>query len=139
MYEPQKIYWEDRFSTGEENLDFQHKYLFETSNKLGDAIQAESGNEIISVILGRLQFYADWHFGKEEECMEHYRCPAAEVNKKSHAAFMDIFNNLHEEYIKSGGSLELAIKIHETLLGWLTNHIIGVDTRLRPCIHRTKQ
>jgi hemerythrin len=136
MYIPRKIFWEGKYSTGDDNLDFQHKYLFETCNKLGDAIHAESSIEVIGVILGRLTFYADWHFGKEEERMDEHHCPVAEINKKAHADFMETFEKLHQEYNNSGGSLDLAIEIHEKLIAWLTSHIVGVDTKLHACIHR---
>jgi hemerythrin len=139
MYKPQKLFWEEKFSTGEPNLDFQHKYLFETFNKLGDAIAEEQGVENIKAILGRLKFYADWHFAKEEECFDHYKCPSAQVNKNAHTAFKDMFSIYHEEYFKTGGSHELAIRVHESLADWLTKHILVVDTSLHACIHKMKE
>jgi hemerythrin-like metal-binding protein len=136
MYTPKKLYWEDKLATGDENLDFQHKYLFETFNKLGDAIYADRGKETIDTILGRLRFYAEWHFGKEEDCMERHNCPIAQTNKTAHATFLDLFNKYYDEYKETGGSNDLAIKIHETLSDWFLNHIIGIDTKLHPCIHK---
>jgi hemerythrin len=139
MDAPQKLYWEDRFSTGDANLDFQHKYIFETFNKLSDAIADESAGESINVILGRLKFYSDWHFGKEEECMDRYKCPAAQVNKNAHDAFRVMFNKYYDEYVKTGGSLDLVISVHKSLSDWLVNHILGVDISLYPCIHGQKK
>jgi hemerythrin len=136
MYTPQKLYWEDKFSTGDENLDFQHKYIFETFNKLGDAIAQDQGMESISAILNRLKFYADWHFAKEEERMEHYNCPAAKSNKEQHAAFMEMFGAYYDELLKTGGSQELIIRVYESLADWLTKHILVVDTSLRASIHK---
>ena len=130
-----KLYWEDSLKTGDDSLDFQHKYLFDTFNKLGDAISLEQGTENINTILGRLKFYAEWHFGKEEACMERHNCPIAQTNKKAHTTFLDMFNLYHKEYNQSGGSIDLAVKIHETLADWLLKHVIGIDTKLYPCIH----
>ena len=136
MYTPKKLYWEDKLKTGDENLDFQHKYLFETFNKLGDAITAEQSKDTLNTILSRLKFYAEWHFGKEEECMERYNCPVAEQNKKAHAKFLDMFAQYRDESQQPGNTMEVAIKIHESLSDWLLNHVLGVDTRLQPCIHK---
>jgi hemerythrin len=136
MYLPKKLYWEDKLQTGDSNLDFQHKYLFETFNKLGDAIYAQHGKDAISSILERLKFYAEWHFGKEEECMDRYSCPVAQTNKTAHATFLDMFNKYYTEYQQTGGSEELAIKLHETLSDWFLNHVSGIDSKLHPCIHR---
>ena len=138
MYKPQKLFWEEKFSTGDANLDFQHKYLFETFNKLSDAIASEQGGENISAILGRLKFYSDWHFSKEEDCMERHQCPSAQVNKDAHAAFREMFNSYYQEYVKAGGSRELVIRVHESLADWLTRHIMVVDITLRTCIHKKK-
>ncbi len=134
MYVPKKLYWEDRLATGDNNLDFQHKYLFETFNKLGEALLAQKGKEAVSVILSRLKFYAEWHFEKEEECMERHKCPVAQTNQKAHAAFMEMFSRYYDEYQQTGGSEELAAKMHESLSEWFVKHVDAVDTQLRPCI-----
>ena len=138
MYSPKKLYWEDKLQTGDSNLDFQHKYLFETFNKLSDAIFANQGQEAISAILDRLKFYAEWHFGKEEECMAKYHCPAAEKNRRAHETFTEKIRVYQKEYEESGGSSELATRIHEDLADWIVNHIMAVDTQLYPCVHQIK-
>ncbi len=138
MYAPKKLFWEEKYSVGEENLDFQHQYLFETFNKLGEAIAQEEGENSVGVILGRLKFYADWHFAREEECMARYHCPAAETNRRAHEAFREIFAAYYEEYASGGGSKELARRIHESLSDWLENHILKVDSSLRDCTHSSK-
>lgn len=136
MYSPKKLYWEDSMKTGDNNLDFQHKYLFETFNKLGDAILHDQGKETVNTIIGRLKFYAEWHFGKEEECMERYNCPVAQSNKAAHVTFIELFTEYYDEYQQTGGSEELAVKIHESLSEWFLNHVVGTDTKLHPCIHK---
>jgi hemerythrin len=136
MYSPKKLYWEDGLKTGDPNIDFQHKYLFDTFNKLGDAIIRDQGKDNINTIIERLKFYAEWHFGKEEKCMDDHQCPIAEKNKSAHAFFLDMLNKYYEEYNQAGGSTELAIKIHETLSDWFLNHVLKTDTNLYPCIHK---
>ncbi|MBI5825407.1 MAG: hemerythrin family protein [Chloroflexi bacterium] len=135
MYTPKRLEWENALSTGDETLDNQHKYLVDTLNKLGDAINEGYGNKNIARILGILRFYSGWHFGKEEDCMETYRCPAAGKNKKAHAVFIEKFDKFHDEFTSSGGSNELALKIHEEITDWIVNHILIVDGELYPCIH----
>jgi hemerythrin len=82
MYTPKPLQWDDALSTGDETLDNQHKYLVETLNNLGEAINKGHSADALARILGRLRFYAGWHFGREEECFETYHCPAAEKTKK---------------------------------------------------------
>ncbi len=135
MYTPKPLQWDDALSTGDETLDNQHKYLVETLNNLGEAINLGHGTDALARILGRLRFYAGWHFGREEECFETYHCPAAEKNKKAHAVFIEKFDRYYEKFHEAGGSKEMALKIHEEISDWIVNHIMMVDGELYPCIH----
>jgi hemerythrin len=135
MYTPKILKWDFSLTTGDVTLDNQHKYLFEILNKLGTAIKEGYGKENIIRILGTLKFYADWHFGKEEQCMLSYRCPAADKNKKAHSAFLEKYSKFHKEYLESGGSEELALRIHEFLFDWIVGHILAVDSELYASIH----
>ena len=85
----------------------------------------------ISRVLGFLKYYSSWHFEREEECMERHRCAAAEVNKKAHCQFVMTFIALEEEFRASGGSPELALRMHRELTSWMVRHIRGVDLELR--------
>lgn len=136
MYTPKPLQWDDALTTGDETIDEQHRYLVETLNSLGEAINEGHGIEAIARILGRLRFYAGWHFGREEECFETYHCPAAEKNKKAHAVFINKFDAYHEDFRTEGGSTKMALKIHEEIADWIVNHILMVDGELYPCIHR---
>ena len=135
MYTPKPLQWNDALTTGDDTLDDQHKFLVETLNTLGDAINEGHGIEMVSRILGRLRFYAGWHFEREEDCFEQYHCPAAEINIKAHRAFTDKFDQYHKVFMETGGSNELALKIHEEISNWIVNHILRVDGELYPCIH----
>lgn len=134
MYTPKPLQWDDALSTGDETLDNQHKYLVETLNTLGEAINKGHSVDIIGRILGRLRFYAGWHFGREEECFETYHCPAAEKNKQAHTIFIEKFDQIYENFHEASGSSEFALKIHEEISDWIVNHIMKVDGELYPCI-----
>lgn len=136
MYTPKPLSWNISLTTGDTSLDNQHRYLIETLNKLGSAIEDNYGRENITRILAMLKFYADWHFGKEEECMTLYECPAAEKNTKAHRAFIQKFDKYYGEYLEVGGTDELALKIHESISDWIVSHILVVDSELYPCIHK---
>ena len=135
MYNPRKLIWDDTLTTGDSEIDAQHKFLIEKFNEMGDAIQHGSGMDSISNILGVLRNYADWHFAKEEGCMESYHCPVAGVNKIAHEVFIEKTNKYQKEYELSGGSTKLALHIHTELSDWIMNHILVVDGQLYPCIH----
>ncbi|QQR75450.1 MAG: hemerythrin family protein [Holophagales bacterium] len=129
--EVMRVTWDASFATGVRAIDVQHKLLIEIINDLGDAIAHGKGSAEISRVLGFLKYYSSWHFEREEECMERHRCAAAEVNKKAHCQFVMTFIALEEEFRASGGSPELALRMHRELTSWMVRHIRGVDLELR--------
>ena len=136
MYSPRRLVWNDEMTTGDGEIDAQHKYLMDFFNDLGKSITKGYTLEDIDRVLKVMKFFAAWHFGKEEGCMERYQCPAAEKNLKAHTVFIQRLREYQEEYEKTGGSIELAFKIHEDLADWIVNHILVVDKQLYPCIHK---
>ncbi len=135
MYTPRKLAWDNALTTGELELDAQHRYLIDIFNDLGKAIEEGHSETEMERILGIMRFYVGWHFGREEDCMVKFNCPAAGKNKNAHEVFIEKFNKFHAEYERSRGSPELALRIHEELSNWIVNHILAVDGQLYPCIH----
>ena len=133
MYLPKELYWRDEMTTGIVELDAQHKYLIDTFNDLGHSITGRYDAEDINKVLKMMKFFVEMHFSKEEECMERYHCPFAEKNVKAHAVFTQKLRGYQKEFEQTGGSLELAIKIHQELTDWIVNHILAVDTKLLGC------
>jgi len=138
MYIPKVLVWKDEMTTGVVEIDAQHKYLIDFFNDLGHSIQKRYDSEDVSKVLKVMKFYAEWHFGKEEECMAHYHCPAAQKNSKAHVVFVEKLHEFQKEFERSGGSIELAANIHEELTNWIVNHIMVVDTQLYPYVPANK-
>ncbi len=134
MYTPRELIWKDEMTTGLVEIDAQHKYLIDFFNDLGHSIKKRYNPEDISKVLKVMKYYSEWHFGREDECMERYHCPVAEKNSKAHAVFMDKLREYQRIYDLSGGSFELAQQIHEELADWITNHILVVDSQLAACV-----
>lgn len=132
MYTPKVLTWRDEMTTGIVELDAQHKYLLDSFNDLGHSIGTRYDPEDINKVLKMMKFFVEFHFSKEEECMLRYHCSAAEKNQKAHAVFTKKLRGYQKEFEESGGSPELAIKIHEELADWILNHIMIVDTQLYP-------
>lgn len=131
----ERAVWDDKFSTGDGDVDFQHKYLLDTFNLLGDVIEGGSEKKGIQLILGRLRFYSEWHFVKEEGCMDFHRCPVGAANKKAHAAFIRMLDEYLIDIEKNENGFQgLATIIHLDLLEWMKSHILRVDTQLLDCI-----
>lgn len=132
------ITWDDSMSTGLPEIDSQHKMIIEKFNELSTAIEERRGRSAAGPILDFLQFYAVWHFGREEKCMEQYQCPAAAANKRGHAEFLEKFGQLYEQYQEVGIDSQLVQTTYGELADWINHHIRQVDAQLYPCVMRFK-
>jgi hemerythrin len=131
------IIWDEAtMATGVPELDAQHKMLFKKFNEFSEAITRKNSLEAAGDILDYLQFYAKWHFGEEEKCMDEYKCPIAANNKKAHAEFREKFERFYTEWQTGNMTAKLAQKTYNELEQWLVHHVARTDTQLRPCVKK---
>lgn len=128
-----KIVWSDAIATGDKATDVQHKFLIDIINELAEAIEQGKGAQSIRKIINLLKQYTEWHFGREEICMERRQCPFAAANKNAHSQFLKAMDSFALEFKESGGSDEIALRMYKTLTDWLVNHIQKIDSNLRTC------
>jgi hemerythrin len=129
-----KILWDESMATGLAEIDGQHKELLEKLNELSEAIEQRKGRQTAGELLDFLQFYAAWHFEREEACMEKYHCPLANANKQGHQEFLRRFGELHQLYEETGLDTAAAQEVYRRLLDWVVNHILRIDTSLAVCV-----
>lgn len=130
------IIWDEKYTTGDEDIDRQHMTLFKFCNDFEESLQQGNG---MSFMMGGLQFiedYAQAHFHFEEDCMTKRQCPFAQKNKVAHDKFLEYFMDFKNRLQSTGYSEELVVELHQTMERWLTNHIIGIDTHLKDCIKK---
>jgi hemerythrin len=132
------ITWDDSMTTGLPDIDAQHREIIKKFNEFSEAVWRPNGmnREVAGEVLDFLQFYAVWHFGREEQCMERYRCPAAAANKQAHAEFIQKFGGFYEQWQEAGMDLKLVRETYLELEKWIDHHIRRVDTELFPCVKR---
>lgn len=130
---PSAIIWNDAMDTGVAEIDAQHRELITQFNALVAAIEQGKGREETGEILDFLQFYAEWHFSREERCMAERQCPIAETNHRAHGAFLRTFKRLYDLYYQSNVDPRLISETLKELETWIITHIIKIDTQLRFC------
>jgi hemerythrin len=134
-----KVTWTEALSTGNKATDVQHKYLVDIINELADAIETGQTAQSVKKILNLLQYYTEWHFQREEMCMDRFRCPAAAANKEAHGQFIQTFLKFRDEFYAGGGAEDIALRMYHALVAWLVAHIQKVDAQLAPCVHSLEQ
>ena len=131
------ITWDESLSTGVALIDAHHKMLFQKFNEFSESISGNTAREAAMEMLDFLQFYATWHFGREEKCMAENRCPVAAQNKQAHAEFLSTFSGFYEQWQTGTMSPELVRKTYQELESWLVNHVQRTDTQLRSCVGKS--
>lgn len=126
-----KVEWSEAIATGHPATDNQHKFLIDIINELAEAIETEQTELKMGKILNLLQYYTEWHFEREDLCMERVKCPMGEKNRAAHCVFMDKLKQFKADY-KVSPSHEFARKLYKELVDWLVHHIQGIDTSLKP-------
>jgi hemerythrin len=124
------ILWTPKLAVGVEQIDEEHKQLFDRVNELLEAMQQGKAREQMQPLLGFLSDYVDAHFGGEQRLMQKHRYPAAAEHLSQHAFFVSEFTSLATEVHKSGPTALLTIKLNKLLCDWLREHVSSTDKKL---------
>ena len=124
------VKWDSSLSTGNPELDDQHKAIIDQLNKLEKAMKEGKGRAVVKDILEFTQDYAKKHFACEEAFMEKCKCPIAAANKKAHSEFIKQFGKLKVDFDQNKLDVTTVIAAYESLSNWIINHIRKIDTQL---------
>lgn len=122
--------WNAALITGIASIDAQHKELIRAINDLGDDLERGQGGSAIKKTIVFLKYYADWHFGHEEECAAKHACPIAETNKLAHAQFMKMIDKLTLRLRETSDPESVAKEAYGMLCDWLEGHIMKIDKQI---------
>ncbi|MCK8816860.1 bacteriohemerythrin [Natroniella sulfidigena] len=133
------IEWKSELEIGVEEIDQQHKKLFEVANNLLQACEEEKEKgEMSQRVEEKLEnlfyFLVDYtvtHFADEEELQLKYNYPHYEEHKRSHQQLIDQINQLKLDFFNADQiDTELVEQITEQIREWLTGHIGKIDRNL---------
>jgi len=132
------IIWTKDFETGSPQLDQQHRLLIDNINLLEEQLHSTNPTteELAFAIhlVDYLQAYGNIHFKSEEHCMEAHQCPAHAENRQEHENFRGFIRDYKRLCELQGFKLELLRNLHKVMHSWIHDHILKIDTQLRPCI-----
>ena len=119
---------------GVQEIDEEHRYLFELLSRVEYLLQNEYGGdqyEDIKEVLGELENYADLHFAHEEAYMKTIRDPELILQRTQHMVFREavtefLMKNIDEDEEQHEALEELL----NFLAKWLYRHILGSDTMI---------
>jgi len=124
------IMWSDSYKLGAEEVDAQHKKLFELLSELVASCMDGSDVEKVSKTLDFLVNYTIQHFIAEEALQVNSGYPDYFKHKTIHEDFKVTVDRLVEEFNKSGSSAELSKNINKIVIKWLIEHIQIEDKKI---------
>lgn len=126
------IEWSDKYKTGIELVDEQHKELFRLFNKIYDLYLNEflidKYDQIITAV-EELKEYTKHHFKAEEEYMVSIRYNKFFEHKLKHEDFIRKIDTIDYNIIDNNQQSEL-LDILKFVSNWLIEHVITVDKQI---------
>lgn len=125
----------DKYMTGIEMVDDEHRRLFEIIAETKDVIDSEflaDKYDHIMNLLNQLREYTEFHFKDEEVLMEKIGYPRLEVQKRAHAAFVERLVEIDFKDLDNmdDNQQEYLLELIQFLISWLSNHILGEDKKI---------
>ncbi|MDD5249820.1 MAG: ATP-binding protein [Rhodocyclaceae bacterium] len=119
--------WDQRFVTGLEKVDAQHRHLVDIVNLVGDILMARhSSEDDLQAIFTQLAEYARFHFGEEERLMDEVgiAAPHSKRHREHHAQFIEQVVQMWRGRATMSNPAEV---LHGFLASWLSFHILDED------------
>ncbi len=124
------IVWRESYSVNVEEIDEEHKKLFQMIKELQDAMMEAGGQEILKNIVDGMIEYAATHFATEENYMKKFDYPEYSQHKAAHDMFVEKAHGLQEEL--NNQKFVLSLDLLRFLRDWLVSHILEVDKKYSP-------
>jgi len=121
------IVWSEKYDTGIELIDKQHRELVGLINQLYNACLRQ-GTEVDATFreaMRRMVEYVRFHFSTEMELFEKIGYPNHAEHKKQHDELIQIILKAAQDYEK--GSTLVPNKFVRTLKDWVLSHIAVYD------------
>jgi hemerythrin-like metal-binding protein len=124
---PELVKWSERYSTGIESVDIEHKMLFNYLNEFFEAFLENKADSRIEKLLDKLSNYAKDHFHNEESYMRKNGYPDIQSHILEHNKFRKKITEFKSDYHE--GKVKITHGLLTYMSNWLVNHILFTDKR----------
>lgn len=127
MSDSSLLRWSDRYSVGNNDIDNDHRRLFEIINLLQEMQYTSEKNGQFAEVLSSLFDYSLYHFNREEEYMNQISYDEIEAHKKEHKKYIVKISTFNSDFFSVRRPEETAVI--EFLKNWWTGHILQSDVK----------
>lgn len=124
--------WDESYSIGHEELDNDHKQLFELINDAVNDFRLTGEVSTLDQLFTHLYEYTDVHFRREEDLFMDSDYPKKFEHLLEHNAFRStvVELKLKSDLIQDAHKGNLVIEVLTPLVRWLIKHIVVTDQEL---------
>jgi hemerythrin len=123
--------WKDRYKLGIEEIDKQHRKLFEIGARVYDLAvlndEYDHYDEIM-VLIDELFDYTKYHFGYEEEFIGKYHFDGLEQQREEHEFYISKMKSISSKDVDNNQQ-QTTIAIVDFLSEWISGHILLSDRK----------
>jgi len=127
--------WHDEMSTGDDEIDRQHRDLLDKVDDLLMACRDCRMGDEVGRLFWFLKRYVRRHFRDEERLQADSGYPGCAAHKAEHAAFYLEVQRLEARYREQGASSTVIVESLHLMCEWLHSHFRGADRALVEYLH----
>lgn len=116
-----------KMTTGNREVDTQHKRLVNAFNDFLGAFRLKKHQEELGVLLLSLVDYATYHFSTEESWMLNIGFPEAGCHANEHQGFVQRLSAIQKDFTDGR---PVSLEILSFLSRWLRTHLQGSDMKV---------
>ena len=129
--------WKEEYSVGVQEIDLQHRRLFEMGHAMSNLVSNHAGEDIydeLNAMFEELIDYTKYHFNAEEALMEKVNFEYLEEHKVEHNKFVDKLMSLDLDQMDDNQG-KFALDLLKMVATWIFKHISGEDFRYREAMN----
>jgi hemerythrin len=126
----ERPYFDARFLVGIDQIDEQHRQLFEIAGRVYDNLNADGATAAAAAVeaVQELLHYTETHFASEEQLMEAAGYPALEAHRELHRNLIAQARDM--EMRAEIGESHVPIELNRFIYNWLVDHIEFNDKKI---------
>jgi len=130
--------WIASLETGFDDVDNQHKELFEKLGAFLDAYEKREDEKVVLDLFEFLTHYVQEHFQSEEKYMKKYHYPGMSEHIKEHNKLLEVVRLFKVRYKQEGFTDHFMGEVKKVMTDWLLDHIVKTDMELGRYLQKTK-
>ncbi len=121
--------WKESYAVGIENIDIQHKMLFQKVDELVQELEGANRPKVYQEIIQFLKAYVTFHFEDEEAYFKSIGYADQEKHIKQHQDLKQEVEKYAEQLENTGYAMHVVKKCAGMMSAWLVYHVVGEDLK----------